>query len=81
MAKAAGVARFVFSSSCSLYGAQGDGMLDETAAFNPVTPYGAVEGAGRARHRAASPTTTSAPTYLRNGTAYGVSPRHCAATW
>ena len=32
--------RFLFSSSCSLYGAGGDGQLDENAAFNPVTPYG-----------------------------------------
>ena len=42
-------ARFVFSSSCSNYGAAGDDLLDETAAFNPVTPYGRLEGAGRAR--------------------------------
>jgi nucleoside-diphosphate-sugar epimerase len=40
LAKAAGVERFVFSSSCSNYGAAGDDMLDEAAAFNPVTPYG-----------------------------------------
>ena len=39
-AKQAGVGRFVFSSSCSLYGAQGDAPIDETAPFNPVTPYG-----------------------------------------
>ena len=39
-AKAAGVPRFVHSSSCSLYGAAGDAPIDETADFNPVTPYG-----------------------------------------
>ena len=39
-AKEAGVERFLFSSSCSLYGAGGDDVLDEAAAFNPVTPYG-----------------------------------------
>src|SRR5438477_2194399 len=39
-AKRAGVERFVFSSSCSLYGRAGDDFLDEGAAFNPVTPYG-----------------------------------------
>src|ERR1700739_4177397 len=40
LAKAAGGKRFVFSSSCSTYGAAGDDFLDETAALNPVTPYG-----------------------------------------
>src|SRR5712692_1472224 len=39
-AKEAGVARFLHSSSCSLYGVAGDEMLTEDAAFNPVTPYG-----------------------------------------
>ena len=55
--KAAGVARFLFSSSCSLYGAAGDELLDETAAFNPVTPYGALEGAAPSRTWPSSPTT------------------------
>ena len=40
LAKAAGVERFLFSSSCSLYGAAGNDYLDESAGFNPVTPYG-----------------------------------------
>ena len=39
-AKAARVPRFLFASSCSLYGVAGDEMLDEGAAFNPITPYG-----------------------------------------
>ena len=39
-AKAAGVSRFLFSSSCSLYGKAGDELLDEGAEFAPVTPYG-----------------------------------------
>ena len=48
--------RFLFSSSCSLYGAAGDAPVDETAAFNPVTPYGeskamAEEGLAEARRR------------------------------
>src|ERR687892_666382 len=40
LAKQAGVTRFLFSYSCSLYGAAGDDFLDESADFNPVTPYG-----------------------------------------
>jgi nucleoside-diphosphate-sugar epimerase len=73
-AKAAGVSRFLFSSSCSLYGAGADGLLDETAAFNPVTPYGEskilVEQA-----LAKLADATFSPVYLRNATAYGVSRR------
>jgi nucleoside-diphosphate-sugar epimerase len=40
LGKAAGVPRFIFASSCSNYGAAGDDFLDESSAFNPVTPYG-----------------------------------------
>lgn len=40
LAKEAGATRFIFSSSCSTYGASGDEMLTENASFNPVTPYG-----------------------------------------
>ena len=39
-ARAAGVGRFLFSSSCSLYGAAGDAPVTEESATNPVTPYG-----------------------------------------
>ena len=73
-AKTAGVARFLFASSCSLYGAAGDDMLAEDAAFNPITAYGRskvlVEGdVSRMADAAFS------PVFLRNATAYGVSPR------
>ena len=40
MAKRAGCSRFLFSSSCSVYGASGDDLADESAPFHPVTPYG-----------------------------------------
>ena len=74
-AKEAGVARFLFSSSCSTYGAADtDRPLDESAPFNPVTPYGVskVEVEDRLRELADG---TFSPVYLRNATAYGVSPR------
>jgi nucleoside-diphosphate-sugar epimerase len=73
-AKEAGVSRFLFSSSCSLYGAGGDAFLDETAAFNPVTPYG--ESKILVEQALASLADDSfTPMYLRNATAYGVSRR------
>jgi nucleoside-diphosphate-sugar epimerase len=72
--KAAGVKRFLFSSSCSLYGAGADGYLDENAAFNPVTPYG--ESKIRVEQELDSLADENfSPTYLRNATAYGVSRR------
>jgi nucleoside-diphosphate-sugar epimerase len=73
-AKAAGVERFLFSSSCSLYGAAGDDFLDETAAWNPVTPYG--ESKLRAEQDIAPLADDDfSPTFLRSSTAFGVSPR------
>jgi nucleoside-diphosphate-sugar epimerase len=73
-AKEAGVRRFLFSSSCSLYGAGEDGLLDENAAFHPVTPYGESKVlVEKDLSRLAS--GSFSPVYLRNATAYGVSRR------
>jgi nucleoside-diphosphate-sugar epimerase len=73
-AKAAGVRRFLFSSSCSLYGAGGEGFLNESAAFYPVTAYG--ESKVRVEQELNGLASDSfSPVYLRNATAYGVSRR------
>lgn len=73
-AREAGVRRFVFSSSCSNYGAGSDDLLDESSTLNPVTPYG--------RSKVIAEQLVSAlandaftPVFLRNATVYGVSPR------
>jgi nucleoside-diphosphate-sugar epimerase len=74
-AKAAGVPRFLFSSSCSLYGAgKDDKPLDETADFMPITPYGESKILSERDLRELADDDFS-PTFLRNATAYGFSPR------
>jgi nucleoside-diphosphate-sugar epimerase len=74
LAKEAGVPRFIFASSCSLYGVAGDAMLTEEAAFNPITPYGKSKVLFE-RDVAKFADDDFSPTFLRNATAYGVSAR------
>ena len=74
MSKKVGIPRFIFSSSCSNYGTAGDTMLNEESAFNPVTPY-AVAKVRVEQDVAKLADQNFSPTYLRNATAYGVSPR------
>jgi nucleoside-diphosphate-sugar epimerase len=74
-AKEAGVDRFVFSSSCSMYGASGrEDALDEDAPLKPLTPY--AESKVRAEEGLSELADSGfSPVSLRNATAYGVSPR------
>jgi nucleoside-diphosphate-sugar epimerase len=74
LAREAGVSRFLFASSCSMYGASaGDALLDESAPLNPLTPY--AESKVRLEEAlTALASDTFSPVFLRNATAYGVSP-------
>jgi nucleoside-diphosphate-sugar epimerase len=73
LAKKKGIKRFVFSSSCSIYGDTGKAMLDEDSAMNPLTPYAKskvdLENALKNLEN-----KNFSPTFMRNGTAYGISP-------
>lgn len=74
LAKQAGVKRFLFSSSCSLYGAAGDDSVTEESAFNPQTPY-AESKVYAERDIAKLADDNFFPVFLRNATVFGISPR------
>jgi nucleoside-diphosphate-sugar epimerase len=73
-AKKAGIRRYIFSSSCSNYGAGGEDLLNEHSAFNPVTPYG-ISKVRTEQDVTKLADSSFSPTFLRNATAFGVSPR------
>jgi nucleoside-diphosphate-sugar epimerase len=74
LAKASGVRRFVFSSSCSVYGAAGDEWIDEHSNPNPITPYATSKWNAERDLRQLAGSHFS-PVFLRSATAYGFSPR------
>ena len=74
-AQEVGVKRFIFSSSCSIYGISSEGFIDESGKVNPVTEY--------AKSKIESEEEISeyadknfSPVFLRNSTVYGISPMH-----
>ncbi|HEX4226211.1 MAG TPA: SDR family oxidoreductase, partial [Pseudonocardiaceae bacterium] len=74
LAKAAGVGRFLYASTCSVYGAAGDGLVAEDAPLRPVTPY--AESKVRVEEDLVELADESfSPVFLRNATAFGFSPR------
>jgi nucleoside-diphosphate-sugar epimerase len=74
IAKVCGVHRFVFSSSCSVYGAAGQEWIDEKSEPNPITPYGISKWKAEIDLKQLADAHFS-PTFLRSATAYGFSPR------
>jgi len=74
LAKDAGVARFLYASTCSVYGAAGDGLVDENAELHPLTPY-AISKVRVEDDVAAMADSAFTPVFLRNATAFGFSPR------
>src|SRR5262245_18222392 len=74
LSKAAGVQRFLYASTCSVYGSAGEDLVTEDAPLRPLTPY--AESKVRVEDDVAAIADTSfTPVFLRNATAFGFSPR------
>jgi nucleoside-diphosphate-sugar epimerase len=73
LAKQVGISRFVYMSSCSVYGVAG-GEVDETSPVNPQTAYAECKTLVERDLRAMADDDFS-PTFMRNATAFGASPR------
>jgi nucleoside-diphosphate-sugar epimerase len=74
LAKRAGIRRFVYMSSCSVYGIADKDFVDEESSVNPQTAYAECKTLVERDVRALADEQFS-PTFLRNATAYGASPR------
>lgn len=74
LARKAGVQRFVYMSSCSVYGVSGGDFVTEESPVDPQTAYGVCKTLVE-RDVQALASAQFAPTFLRNATAYGASPR------
>jgi nucleoside-diphosphate-sugar epimerase len=73
-AKRAGVKRFVYMSSCSVYGAADQDFVDEESPVNPQTAYAECKTLVERDVKVLADERFS-PTFMRNATAYGASPR------
>ena len=73
LAKKAGIKKFVFSSSCSVYGASKEDVVSEESQVNPITPY-AVSKVRSEQSISKLANSDFCPTFLRSSTAYGLSP-------
>ncbi|HET6657039.1 MAG TPA: SDR family oxidoreductase [Gaiellaceae bacterium] len=74
LAKAAGVERFVYTSSCSVYGVATEDNVTEESPVNPQTAYAVCKTLVE-RDVSALADEGFSPTFLRNATAFGASPR------
>lgn len=73
LAKKAGIKRFVFSSSCSVYGDSKEDIVSEESEVNPITAY-AISKVRAERSISKLADSSFCPTFLRSSTAYGLSP-------